>query len=103
MPMVHKLTKALAISTEVKQAVAERDSIDGFLCCVWCGRAGLPEAHYIPRSHLGLGIEQNILTLCRKCHRDFDGAKREEMKPYLKAYLESKYPNWNERDLVYKK
>lgn len=100
-----KLTKALAISSKVKEAVRQRDSIDGWPCCIYCGSPyALPEAHYLPRSHLGLGIEENILTLCRECHEAYDRSrKREEMKAFFKDYLQSKYPDWNENDLVYKK
>lgn len=100
-----KLTKALAISSKVKEAVRQRDSIDGWPCCIYCGSPyALPEAHYIPRSHLGLGIEENILTLCRECHEAYDrSGKREEMKAFFRDYLRSKYPDWDENDLVYKK
>lgn len=94
-----KLTKALQIPPKVKAAVRARDND----YCVWCGRPGLAEAHYIPRSHLGLGIEENILTLCRECHANFDGAKRKEMKPYLRGYLQSHYQDWDEQKLIYKK
>jgi hypothetical protein len=60
-------------------------------------------AHYISRAQGGLGIEQNILTLCTKCHAKFDGADREEMRPVLRAHLKGCYEGWNEADLVYKK
>ena len=61
-------TKALAISKEVKETVYKRDRGR----CILCGAVGLPEAHYIPRSKGGLGIEQNIVTLCRPCHDKLD-------------------------------
>ena len=71
----------------------------------------MPNAHYIPRSKGGLGIEQNIVTLCtemtlNKCHRKYDfGTKkeREEIGKKIKNHLKSKYDNWNEEDLYYKK
>ena len=88
------------ISPKVRQAVYERD---GGLCII-CGRQGLPNAHYIPRSKGGLGIEQNIVTLCIKCHHDFDnGTKRTEYGKSIKKYLQGKYTNWNEKKLVYDK
>lgn len=95
-----KLTKALQIPPKVKQAVRARDDDT----CIWCGRPGLAEAHFVPRSHLGLGIEENILTLCRECHEVYDrSGKREEMKAFFKDYLQSKYPDWDESKLVYRK
>lgn len=100
--MKSKRTKALAISDEVRERVRERDR--GL--CVYCGKPGLPEAHFIARSHSGLGIEQNILTLCRPCHERFDRGKREEregMKEYFRDYLMSFYPDWDEEKLYYKK
>ena len=102
MRRVSKRAKALQPSERVKQAVYERD---GGLC-VWCGRQGLPEAHYIPRSKGGLGIEENILTLCRECHDKFDHGTRDERirrKLYFAEYLKEKYPEWDENNLVYRK
>lgn len=95
-----KRTKALEIPPKVKKAVFERD--EG--CCVWCGRQGEPNAHFISRAQSGLGIEENILTLCFDCHRRYDQSEhRKDMRKFFRGYLESKYPDWNEEDLVYKK
>lgn len=104
-------TKALEIPLEVKKAVAERDSIDGHPCCIWCGLTApttnplaFSNAHYIPRSQGGLGIEQNILTLDWECHLRYDQSEhREEMQEYFKDYLKTKYPDWDEDKLIYKK
>lgn len=50
------------------------------------------------------GIEQNILTLCNDCHFMFDNTdKRKSLREKYRAYLKSKYSNWNEQDLIYKK
>lgn len=97
---MHKRTKALMISKAVKESVFERDGG----CCVWCGKPGLPEAHFIPRSRGGLGIEQNILTLCRECHEKFDhGTNRNSMRDFFETYLKSKYEDWDAQKLYYKK
>lgn len=95
-------TKERAIGPAVKAAVRERDSIDGWPCCIWCGAPyAEPEVHFIPRSQGGLGIEENILTLCRRCHFRFDHtADRAEMQAYFRKYLRSKYPGWCEARLI---
>lgn len=98
---VSKRAKALQIPPKVKEAVWERDGG----CCVYCGsHAAAPVAHYIARSHGGLGIEENILTLCQNCHRKYDqSTKRNEMKDFFRDYLKSKYPEWDETNLIYRR
>lgn len=97
-----KRAKALAISAKTKNAVYERD---GGLC-VYCHAPGLPEAHYIARSHGGLGVEENILTLCRRCHDLYDHGPRvirETMKKRFERYLSLKYEGWDEDQLIYRR
>lgn len=104
-------TLALAIPQAVKRAVAERDSMDGWPCCIYCGRPAPSDAltsfscaHYISRAHGGLGIEENILTLCPGCHHQYDATpQREEMRGIFRAYLREQYDGWCEANLVYKK
>ena len=104
-------TKSLEIPIKVKKAVAERDSIDGWPCCIYCGKPAptstplaFSVAHFISRSQNGLGIEENILTLCWDCHMRFDqSTERENMRMFFREYLMSKYPDWNEENLIYKK
>lgn len=72
--------------------------------CIVCGRPGSPWCHYISRAQGGLGIEQNIVTLCDKCHRRFDqSADRAALKEVLANYLRSKYLGWDEKNLIYRK
>lgn len=97
---MHKLTKACAIPPKVKKIVFERDN--GW--CVLCGRPGLPEAHFIAKSRHGLGIPENIITLCRACHdqydfHDFDG----KLEETLRAYLEEFYPGFPDSKRIYSK
>lgn len=97
-----KRAKALAISTGVKHIVFERDG--GI--CIHCGSWGAPDAHFIPRSKGGLGVPENILTLCRECHDKYDNGtrlQREGMREEFREYLMSKYPNWDESNLIYRK
>lgn len=96
-----KRSKACDISKKVKDEVWERDEHH----CIICGSyQAMPNAHYIARSHGGLGIAQNIVTLCLECHHQYDnGIYRKKYKKLIEAYLRSKYEDWNEQDLVYKK
>lgn len=93
-----KRTQALAIPQAVKAAVAKRDSVEGWPCCILCGRPAptseplaFSNAHYISRAQGGRGIEKNILTLCPGCHRRYDGAERNDLRPFLRKYLNEKY------------
>ena len=100
-----KRALALAISEETKQRVWCRDAGR----CVWCGRRGAyvhPEAHFIPRSKGGLGIPENILTLCRPCHENYDHGdlrQRQLMRDRFREYLKHYYPEWDETKLIYHK
>lgn len=98
---MHRQTKAVDISKAVKQKVLERDGG----CCILCGRADAsPNAHYISRSHGGLGIPENIVTLCIDCHDRYDnGADGVYMKEEIAKYLRTCYPGWDKERLVYHK
>ena len=95
--------KATSISKEVKQKVWERDKHK----CIYCGREVPMEfanSHYIKRSQLGLGIEQNIVTACHICHYKYDfGANCKDMIEYTRKYLSSFYGSLNKRELTYHK
>lgn len=97
--MVSSWVKATSISPRVKEAVYERD---GGLC-IFCGRRGLPEAHVVPRSRGGMGVEENIITVCRQCHNAMDGADRKKKLEIAKRYLRERYPGWDEKKLEYHK
>lgn len=103
-------TRARSIPKEVKIRVCVRDSIFSWPCCINCGRptpdGGIEwsNAHYISRAQGGLGIEENVLTLCPDCHRRYDQTtERAEMRAFFREYLMDHYPDWNESKLIYQK
>ena len=99
-----KRSRACDISQKVKKRVWERDNH----CCVFCYNPyAMPNAHYLSRAHGGLGIEQNIVTLCQKCHHELDNGKDKELSQAIKhkieAHLRTFYPEWSIDLLKYKK
>ena len=106
---MRKDTKARDFDRKAKIAISERDSIDGWPCCVHCGAAApaplaWSNAHFISRAQGGLGIPENGLTLCPECHRRYDQTTaREEMRGFFREYLQQKYPDWDETKLYYRK
>jgi len=94
-------SKACDISVATKRKVWERD---GQRCIICGNHNAMPNAHFIPRSKGGLGIEQNIVTLCQECHYRFDQtSERLSIYAYIMNYLQGKYFNWNIDKLIYKK
>jgi 5-methylcytosine-specific restriction endonuclease McrA len=100
--MKHKQTMACDITRKVKATVNERDGG----CCIICGKRGSPNAHFIGRAQGGLGIEQNIVTLCHECHNEYDngtGKYRTSLEQAIDDYLRSKYEGWDRSKLIYNK
>lgn len=106
--MKSKRSQACDISPKVKQEVWERDNHR----CIICGSPlAAPNAHYIPRSAGGLGIPENIVTLCtnfspNRCHYRYDFGSaddREQIGQQIEDYLRGIYPDWDPEKLVYKK
>lgn len=99
----NKVTKSTIITKKVKMIVWERDNHK----CIFCGKYvdwNFANSHYIKRSHNGMGIEENIMTNCATCHTLFEKEPtRSQMIPIAKIYLKSKYDNWNEENLIYRK
>lgn len=88
------------ITPEVRKAVEKRDGH----CCIFCGAPGRGEAHFIGRAHGGMGVEKNILTVCRKCHHELDNGKnRVYYIAKAQDYLNDHYDDWKIEDLIYSK
>ena len=99
--MKSRRSKACDISKTTKEKVWERD---GYKCIICGSHRAMPNSHYIRRSKGGLGIEENIVTMCMCCHSVYDqGIDRKAMEGFVRDYLKSKYPEWDENKLIYKK
>lgn len=96
---MHKRTKALAIPKKVKEVVYERDGSR----CILCHKQGNPDAHFISRAQGGLGIEQNIVTLCLDCHRAYDSDQRQLLREKIREYLKEQYPDFTDDMRIYRK
>lgn len=95
-----KRSQATDIPKDVKDTVWERDGQR----CIFCGSPqARPEAHVIPRSSGGLGVEKNIITVCRRCHTLLDQTeRRDKMFDQAKHYLYSLYGEFREEEVKYK-
>jgi Na+-translocating ferredoxin:NAD+ oxidoreductase RNF subunit RnfB len=97
-------TKATDISQKVRAKVFERDEE----CCITCGSGYqvAPNSHIVRRSKRGLGIEQNVCTMCDTCHTAWDHYKdREQMLAKITEYMLSHYEGWDfyDENLRFKK
>ena len=99
--MKTKRAKACDIPKRVKDIVWERD---GHKCIICGSYQAMPNSHYIRRSQGGMGIPENIVTMCSLCHSMYDqGIDREAIATYTRNYLRKRYPDWDETKLTYKK
>ena len=98
-----KLKDLTHISQETRDRVYERDSYDGWPCCVYCGSPRNIEVHhYIERSRGGKGIEQNLICLCTRCHTKVHNGD-DTIKHYIESYLHDHYEGWDEETLIARK
>lgn len=101
--MKSRRSKACDIPKAVKIAVHERDGG----CCIFCGvPVGIEcsNAHYIPRSDCGLGIAENVGTLCPVCHnRQHHSPDGHVVFEKLRDYLHRLYPGFTDQERHYRK
>lgn len=92
-------SKACDVSKEVRQQVLERDHHR----CIFCGNQNnLTMAHYISRASGGLGIVENIASVCITCHQALDhSTNRESMLLTFRQYLNYNHPDFLNVDRVY--
>ena len=96
-----KRAKACDIPKKVKDLVWERD---GQRCIICGSRYAFPNSHFIRRSQGGLGIPENIVSMCNRCHMMYDqGSDRRAIEAFTENYLKNLYPDWSREKLIYKK
>lgn len=108
-----RYTKKLEFSPRQRAAIKERDG-----GCIFCKIGYRMEGalsfdleimsimHYVPRSGLGLGIEENGAVGCQYHHNMLDngsGGHRKEMLGIFENYLRGIYPDWDVSRLRYDK
>ena len=109
----HKYTRKLQFDAKTRKKIIERDHGE----CIFCVRGyrmeympderyGKDIMHFIPRSQMGLGIEQNGAVGCRYHHNLLDNGNkglRQEMLGIFERYLKFMYSDWDKDKLVYRK
>lgn len=111
---MHRRTKKLQFAQATKRKIMERDQGRCIFCemgyhmeCTGGISADILDImHFIPKSQLGLGIEQNGAVGCRGHHNMMDNGNkglRGEMLKIFETYLTCLYPDWDKAKLVYKK
>lgn len=71
-----------------------------------CRYGGLQIMHVVPRSQMGLGIEQNGVMGCIGHHGLMDNGNRGlrgEMQAMLEDYMQDMYPGWSREAVTYSK
>lgn len=111
-----KYTKLLQFDKATRERIFERDNYSCLFCKIGYQLKGqnLSELefnifdvmHFIPKSSLGLGIEENGVCGCRWHHHLLDNGNkglRHEMLLIMEEYLKQCYPEWNKEKLTYRK
>lgn len=112
--MKKKLTKHLEFTAKARKAIHKRDNET----CVFCAagyeppedpaycRTALQIMHIVPRSQLGMGVEQNGALGCVWHHQMMDNGNRqnrEEMLTMLEDRMRRIYPGWTRETVTYRK
>lgn len=85
---LYKITRSQAI---------ERDSIDGYPCCVICGAPATEVHHILPRGRGGTSELNNLACLCRYCHENLaHGVFAKETKLKLETIIMERMKRYEE-------
>ena len=109
-------TKLLQFDKETREKICERDNYSCIFCKISYHTKNMNLSnlefnifdimHFIPKSKLGLGLEENGVCWCSVHHLWLDNGHkglRKEMLSIMEEYLKQCYPEWNKENLVYKK
>lgn len=112
--MKKKLTRHLEFTAKARKAIHKRDNET----CVFCAagyeppedpaycRTALQIMHIVPRSQLGMGVEQNGVLGCVWHHQMMDNGNldnRKEMIKMLEDRMRRIYLGWNRESVTYRK
>ena len=112
--MKKKLTRHLEFTAKARKAIHKRDQET----CVFCAagykppedpaycRTALQIMHIVPRSQLGMGVEQNGVLGCVWHHQMLDNGNlenRKEMIKMLEERMRRIYPGWTREKVTYRK
>lgn len=112
--MKKKLTRHLEFTAKDRKAIHKRDNET----CVFCAagyeppedpaycRTALQIMHIVPRSQLGMGVEQNGVLGCVWHHQMLDNGNldnRKEMIRMLEKRMRRMYPGWTREKVTYRK
>ena len=109
-----KLSSRMEFTAKERRKIHERDRER----CVFCEmgyqmpqdpeycRTGLQIMHIVPRSQMGMGVEQNGTLGCVWHHQMMDNGNREtrkEMLELLEKRMKAFYPGWSRKRVTYSK
>lgn len=109
-----KLARKTEFTAKARKAIHKRDRET----CVFCAagyeppedpaycRTALQIMHIVPRSQLGMGVEQNGVLGCIWHHQMLDNGNREnrrEMLAMLEDRMRRMYPGWTRASVTYRK
>lgn len=106
------MARQMEFTAKARKAIHKRDQESCFFCQRGyhmenaCRYGGLQIMHVVPRSQLGLGIEQNGVLGCIGHHTLMDNGNqglRKEMLQMLEEYMKEIYTGWSRDKVTYNK
>lgn len=109
-----KLTRKLEFTAKARKSIHKRDNET----CVFCAAGfempkdfaycltGLQIMHIVPRSQMGMGVEENGALGCVWHHQMLDNGNkglRQEMLGFLENRMKAYYPGWTREGVTYHK